>query len=186
MRIKAYKSPDKRLRTETFKTKEGSFFCVAEPTAWGSTVSKFKETGEIVDRVENERTRNAATALDMYLTGFAMMEVVEASAFEHVKARGVCSSCGGSNIERELDREQTENMSEVSVVPIFVCADCGSRFCLIGEAYVKNLISRYSRYITMKKDQDVGNRDFIGSVRDNIIRSFASQNIKELEIRATA
>ncbi len=186
MRIKAYRSPDKRLRTANFRSAQGTVFCVAEPTAWGTLVSKFRISGEMVDRVENERTRNATTALDMYLTGFGTLEVVETDRFERVKANAVCSACGGSDIARELDTVQTEELRETPVVPIFSCTSCGSRFCLVSDDYIKTLISRYSRYISMDKGQQAGNGAFVGSVRDNIIRSFASQNIKELVIKATA
>ncbi|MDE1855087.1 MAG: hypothetical protein KGH57_02080 [Candidatus Micrarchaeota archaeon] len=186
MRIKAYRSPDKRLRTESFRSKRGDVFCVAEPTAWGSLVSMFKKSGEIVDRAENERTKNAASALDMYLTGIATLEIIETETFEHVRAQAACTKCGGREIERELDSQDTSNMREFKVVPVFVCNGCGSRFCMVGEEYVRGLISKYSRYIAMGKGQSVENSAFIGSVRDNIIRSFASQNIRELEIRATA
>ena len=186
MRIRAYRSKDRRLRTESFRSKHGDVFCVAETTAWGTLVSTFKKSGEIVDRVENERTRNAASALDMYLTGIATLEIVETETFERVKAQAKCTKCGGAEIERELDRQDTENMHEFQVVPVFVCNSCGSRFCIVGDAYVKELISKYSRYIAMGKGEDVENALFIGSVRDNIIRSFASQNINELEMRATA
>ncbi len=186
MRIKAYRSPDKRLRTETFRTPAGAMFCVAEPMAWGTLVSKFKESGEIVDRVENERARSTNEALDMYLTGFATLEVLETDSFEHVRARAACSSCGGMAVEREMDRMRTENMREAPVIPVFVCTNCGSRFCLVNDDYVKNMISKYSRYIAMEKGQSTESAAFISSVKDNIIRSFASQNIKKLEVKATA
>ena len=186
MRIKAYRSPDRRLRTETFKSAEGTVFCIAEPMAWGTLVSRFKESGEIVDRVENERTRNATSALEMYFAGSATMEVLEAGSFEHVRAQAACAACGGTKVERELDSQRTDEMQEVPVIPVFVCTDCGSRFCLISDDYVKNMISKYSRYIALKKSQDAESTAFISSVKDNIIRSFASQNIKRLEIKATA
>jgi hypothetical protein len=186
MRVKAYRSKDKRLRTESFRSGQGNVFCVAEPTAWGTLVSTFKESGEIIDRVENERTRNAAAALDMYLAGVATLEIVETETFEHVKARAVCTKCGGGDIERELDRQDTEKMRELQVVPVFVCNGCGSRFCMVGKDYIKALISKYSRYIKMGSGQDIENEAFIESVRGNIIRSFASQNINELEMKATA
>ncbi|MDE1874169.1 MAG: hypothetical protein KGI04_03565 [Candidatus Micrarchaeota archaeon] len=186
MRIRAYRSPDKRLRTETFTSKQGRVFCVAETTAWGSLVSTFKPTGEILDRVENERTRNAATALDMYLTGIGMLEVQETQSFEHVKAQAACSKCGNRSVEREQDSQDTTNMREFQVVPIFICTTCGSRFCIVGDEYIRNLVSKYSRYIAMEKGQTGSDAAFVGSVRDNIIRNFASQNINELEIRATA
>lgn len=186
MRIKAYRSPDKRLRTETFKSEQGRVFCIAEPTAWGTLVSKFRASGEIVDRVENERTRNASSALDMYLTGFGMLEIVDVERFERVKANAVCSVCGGTDICREQDMQETGELHGTPVVPIFACASCGTRFCLVGDDYIKTLISRFSRYITMDKGQHADNGAFVGSVKDSIIRSFASQNIKELVIKATA
>ena len=183
MRVKAYRSPDKRVRTENFASKEGTVFCVAEPTVWGSVVSKFKKSGEIVDRYENERTRDAGKALDMYLTGTAMIEVLSTPTYEHVKAEAVCRSCGKSEIERELDQQKTEEMAEVPVVPIFVCRSCGSKFCSVGEEYIKNLVSKYGRYIAMGKEEKVEDAMFVRKVQDNIIRSFASKNISRLEIK---
>ncbi len=186
MRIKARRSPDRRLRTDNFKSKEGMVFCVAEPTAWGSLVSKFRTSGEIVDRVENERTRNAGTALDMYLTGFGTLEIIDTGEFERVIAAARCTACGGSTIARELDTKDTSTLQEIPVVPIFACTSCGGRFCLVGNDYIKTLISRYSKYIAMEKGENSESRDFVSTVRNNIIRSFASQNIKELVIKATA
>jgi hypothetical protein len=186
MKIKAYRSPDKRLRTENFRSSAGMVFCIAEPMAWGTLISRFKTNGEIVDRVENQQSRSTTSALETYFAGFATLEVEETGRFEHVKAQAVCSSCGGDEIEREQDGKATEETSDAPVIPIFTCLKCGSRFCLLGDDYVKNMISRFSRYIAMGKGENADNAAFIGEVRDNIIRSFASQNIRKLEIKATA
>lgn len=187
MKLSVYKSPDDRLRTESYSAEGGSVFCLAETTAWGTLVSKFKTNGEIVDRVENEGTKDAKQALMTYFNGIAELHILETPVYQHVKAAAVCTRCGAETVERELDQHQTKSMREISVVPIFVCKKCGTKYYSITNEYVKNLISKHDPRMLFKPDEIAEmNKDeskFVNTLVENIIRIFASKKIQKLNIK---
>ena len=94
--------------------------------------------------------------------------------------------CGESRIERELDQRDTANMTNIPVVPIFICKKCGSRFYSMSDEYLRRLVSRKESLFGADEiaEREKGEAEFVGTLQSYIIRIFASKKIQRLKIGA--
>ena len=184
MKIRVYRSPDERLRTDKYSTRDGESFSVAERLISGALVTEFKANGEVVNQVYS-KTKEAGSALSEYLGHDASLEFIDIPAYEPVKISANCTKCGTDTIERELDRQDTRTVYRVPVVPIFVCRTCSTRFYSMTDSYLKRLIDNN---VLLFEDNENEQRkkneaEFVHELHEYIIRIFASKRIHKLNFR---
>jgi hypothetical protein len=184
MRINAYRSPDSRLRTGSYRVNGQEFFSIAEPTSSGILITEFRKNGEVVNQVY-ERGGKTDSALAKYLSTFGELEFLNVDAYERVKVDAACTKCGAERIERELDRADINLVSNVPVVPMFVCRKCGSRFYSMSDSYLRRLVENNvmlfeTNEIELRKKDEV---KFVNTLQEYIIRIFASKRIQKLCIK---
>lgn len=138
-----------------------------------------------MDQVYSE-TKDTAKALSEYLGGAAELKVAETDKYEHVVVKASCTKCGEKSIERALDQQQAGKISEVPVVPLFLCKKCGSKFYSMSDAYLRRLVARKESLFeadeAAEKKLDEGK--FVGTLQEYIIRIFASKKIHRLKIES--
>ncbi|MGA3021003.1 MAG: hypothetical protein ABSD68_03585 [Candidatus Micrarchaeales archaeon] len=184
MKINVYRSPDSRLRTDGYRVNDEEFFSVAELTYSGILITEFKKNGEIVNQIY-DRDNDLDNALTKHLGTFGKLEFLDVDAYERVKVNVACAKCGTESIERELDRADIGLVSNVPVVPIFVCRKCGSKFYSMSDAYLKHLVEKNvmlfeTNEVELKKKDDA---KFMNTLQEYIIRIFASKRIQKLCIK---
>ena len=184
MRIDAYRSPDSRLRTGSYRVNDEEFFSIAEPISSGILITEFKKNGEVVNQVYNKGSETEKV-LAKYLDALGELELLNADAYERVKVEATCTKCGTETIERELDRADIRQVSSVPVVPMFVCRKCGSKFYSMSDAYLKRLVDNNAMLfetneIELNKNDEV---KFVHTLQEYIIRIFASKRIQKLCIK---
>ncbi len=184
MIINAGRSPDKRLKTDTYEKDGGRSFSLAEPTHHGTLITEFKINGEVSNQLY-VRTGNSLEALSGYLEGIGKLNIVDIDAYEHVKIEAACIKCGAENIERELDQHESENIVAIPVVPMFVCKKCDNKFYSMSDTYLRHLVARKEMLFEpeemRERTKDEGK--FIRTLQDNIIRIFASKRIQRLQLK---
>ncbi len=185
MKINAYRSADKRLKTEPYSTNGGKSFSLAEHTGNGTLITEFKPNGEVLNQVYVEK-KDAANALSEYLADFAEIQISDTGAYERVKVDATCTKCGESRIERELDQHSVSGMLNIPVVPIFICKKCGTKFYSMSDEYLKHLVSRKEALFSADEiaEKSKGDGEFVGMLQSYIIRIFASKKIHKLNIKA--
>jgi ribosomal protein L44E len=184
MKLDARMSPDRRLRTESYKTSDGENFCIAEETLSGTLITEFKSSGEVVNQVFAEK-RDAPRMLSEYLGGTTELNIKEANMYERVKIKATCTKCGGENIERLMDQQEARSIREIPVVPLFLCKSCGSKFYSMSDAYLRQLISRKESLFEAKEmsERNINEDKFVKTLQEYIIRIFASKKIQRLKIK---
>lgn len=183
MRLDAQRSPDGRLRTSSYKRDGGERFCVSEETLSGTLVTEFKNNGEVVNQVYADK-KGPEKVLAAYL-GTQKLSIKETDAYEHVKVRANCTRCGNESIERAMDQQESGKISEVPVVPLFVCKRCKTRFYSMSDEYLKHLVSRKESLFEADEvaEQNRDESRFVHTLQEYIIRIFASKKIERLRVR---
>jgi hypothetical protein len=181
MMINTRASGDGRLRTCGYPSNEGMCFCVVEETKMGTLITEFKDSGEVLDQVLSD-TRDAKPALVGYLKGRGVPDFSESGPYEKVRVGARCTKCKGE-IARELDLRKAKDIGRVPVIPMFICMNCGSRFYSITDSYLRKLISRKSGLFSAEelRAMEMNEREFVGEVKEYVIRIFASKKITRLQ-----
>jgi predicted RNA-binding Zn-ribbon protein involved in translation (DUF1610 family) len=184
MKIEARRSPDKRLRTGVYTGKEGESFSIAEETASGTLITEFKANGEILNQLFNSNN-DALSALSEYLGETAELDITDTNVYERVKVNAECPKCGSDKIERTLDRQETKKISNIPVVPLFVCDKCGSKFYSMSDSYLRRLISSKESLFEPDEaaERSKNESEFVHTMQEYIIRIFASKKIQKLTIK---
>lgn len=184
MRIETRRSPDKRLRTDVYKTKEGESFSIAEETASGTLITEFKVNGEILNQLFDS-DKDTRRALSEYFGETAELNITDTNVYEHVKVNASCPKCGSEKVERFLDKQETRKISNIPVVPLFVCDKCGSKFYSMSDSYLRRLISSNESLFEADEaaERSKDENKFVHTLQEYIIRIFASKKIQKLTIK---
>lgn len=181
MSLDVSRSGDGRLRTCEYERGGAGRFCVSEPVAGGVLITEFSKRGAVVDQAYASGS-DALSELSRFL-GRADLEVRDAKTYEAVKVDAACTACG-SSVSRELDTKTLEAVTDIPVVPMFVCGKCGKRFYSMSGQYLRKLVES-QRQLFEKEAIEALERDegaFISELKANVIRIFASKKVSELRI----
>lgn len=184
MKLETYRSPDGRLRTDTYTAEDAKHFAIAEATASGTLVTEFEADGEVVNQV-CVGTKDTRKALSDYLGGAAELRITDKASYERVTADAACTKCGSESIERLLDRQESGKITEVPVVPLFVCKKCGARFYSMSDSYLRRLMASSESLFEVDElaEKNTNEDKFVSTLQEYIIRIFASKKIQRLRTR---
>ncbi len=176
--IRAYKSPESRIRTE-YIGREGGEFCIAEKTKTGALVTRFARSGAVKDQVHYDSC-GAESALSSYLGGKIVFVPIE--RYERVVAESPCKKCKEKKVTRELDLVGIGMVENVPVIPLFRCLSCGERFYSMSSEYLGLLAERNAGLFEDDeiKEKEKDGELFIKTLNEYVIRIFASKRISRL------
>lgn len=184
MPIKLFRSPDGRYRSD-FYTSDGELvFAIAEKTAQGVLISEFSANGEIIDQIYRKSTEVLKEIGERLGRIDKEIVIEDVSSFAPVKGNATCDACQGTEIVREFDLLDASKVSEVPVVPIFVCTKCKKRFYSMGGKYLRKLIARNPELfegeeLRVKEKDEAA---FVHEIQEYMIRIFASKKLAMMKI----
>jgi hypothetical protein len=187
MSLDVFKNGSGRYKTDFYETKISvmSAFLVAETTSKGTLLTEFLQNGDVVNQVYRQ-SKDSLEEMRAYL-GKNDIKINEKVPYAPLKIKSKCHGCGKEEMRRELESVPAEKISDVPVVPIFVCGGCGKRYYTMNELFLKNLVAMNKDLFEsadikeMQKDEDA----FIHNLREYVIRTFASKKIARLDLNKT-
>jgi hypothetical protein len=184
MSLAFYVSNDGRIITQTYLKGDKTRFCLAEKTSKGTLITEFNERSEVVNQVYK---KNGGMNLESDLSGYLNVDekkVVLTGNYKGIMVRAKCRSCGNVGLKRSLDLTKPSEITEVPVVPLFVCGSCGSPHYSLTDDYLKALVEGRSELFEKEELEEIRG-DTIGAVKllqEYIIRIFASKKISRIRI----
>ena len=171
----AYKSANGKARTAS---RDGKFV-VADELKDCSLITFFNENGEVLDQ-RILKGKSVEEGLEYYV---GPLKIVE-SEYKEVEVKAVCPRCGKRSIRRELDLVDTRKLSNVPVVPIYVCTSCGQGFYSLTKEYLKKIVDEHLDLFSAEESSErEKNEDaFINELYEYIIRIFASKKLMRIKI----
>lgn len=181
MTLRAYRSGDKRIKTEYYNS--GKSFAMAEVIGNGSLLTEFDSNGEIINQIFSQK-KDGNVLLEEYVKPHGKLEITGTEFYAPVKVNAVCTKCGSGEIYRELDSSAPNDISKVPVVPLFICKQCRTKFYSMSDRYLRNLVASnpqlFEKDELLERDKDES--AFVAKLQDNIIRIFAAKKINKLKI----
>lgn len=171
----AYKSANGKIRTAS---REGKF-ALAEELKDGSLITFFNESGEVLDQ-KLLKGKGVEEGLEYYLGPIKIVN----SKYKEVEINAVCQKCGKRSIRRELDLVDTRKISNVPVVPIYVCTSCGQGFYSLTKEYLKKIVNEHLDLFSAEESREMEKdpEAFINELNEYIIRIFASKKLMRVKI----
>jgi len=171
----AYKSPNGKVRTAS---RDGKF-AIADELKDGSLITFFNENGEVLDQ-RILKGKSIEEGLEYYV---GPLKIVE-SEYKEVEVKAVCPRCGKRSIRRELDLVDTRKLSNVPVVPIYVCTSCGQGFYSLTKEYLKKIVDEHLDLFSAEEnsEREKNEEAFINELNEYIIRIFASKKLMRIKI----
>jgi predicted RNA-binding Zn-ribbon protein involved in translation (DUF1610 family) len=171
----AYKSANGKIRTASRDSK----FAVADELKDGSLITVFNEDGEVLDQ-RILKGKSVEEGLEYYV---GPLKIVE-SEYKEVEVKAVCPRCGKRSIRRELDLVDTRKLSNVPVVPIYVCTSCGQGFYSLTKEYLKKIVDEHLDLFSAEEnsEREKNEEAFINELNEYIIRIFASKKLMRIKI----
>ncbi len=157
-------------------------FCIAEKTVGGSLLTKFTPDGEVLSQ-KAVRATNVVTALKEY-AGVDELKISSDRHYAPTRLNAVCNSCNRGELVRELDLSPPEQITEVPVVPIFVCTNCKKRFYTLTDEYLKSMVAANMHLFEHEelRERDTDEAMFIRTLQDYIVRMFAAKKISRVMV----
>ncbi len=181
--LKAYKSPDGRIRTEQYM-RTGERFCIVEAAKRGTLLTEFSGTGEVTDQ-RYVKDADPISELSGYLSGYAI-DLASVDRYEGVKINAKCSKCASLGLARELDRSIPIGFNDVPVIPIFVCINskCGQRHFSLTRDYLAVLVNGNRQLFESDelRELDENPQAAMDTLQEYIIRIFASKKISRIRL----
>jgi len=178
--IKAYESPDKRLRTEFYSLNGEKRFSLAEKTKIGILLTEFNSEGEVL-RQEYRKSEKEEEELSSFIG--SKIEVEKVDEYTPVEVSAKCSKCGGE-IARELDFENLGEVEDVPVVPIYFCKSCKTKYYSLPDSFLSSIV--HARPDLFEPDEieemKADEKAFIDKLQQIVIRIFASKKIFRLQV----
>ncbi|MDE1834964.1 MAG: hypothetical protein KGH64_06545, partial [Candidatus Micrarchaeota archaeon] len=126
------------MRTD-FYERNGKRFCVGEQILKGSLITEFNERGEVAVQIHS-KTIGLNEMLNLYFVGYKL-KVTDVAAYTSVAINTKCASCKLVGLERELDKTHPSKITNVPVLPIFVCKNCGQRHYSLTDEYLRYMVT---------------------------------------------
>jgi hypothetical protein len=177
-----YISNDGRIITQTYLKGGQTRFCLAEKTSEGTLITEFNEHSEVVNQVYEKDPHHEGN-LYKYLGADERKEVLTGD-YRGIMIHAKCRHCGNIGLKRALDLIAPPDITEVPVVPLFVCGSCRSLHYSLTDDYLRVLVNSKSELFE-KEELDRMRGDAAGSVKllqEYIIRIFASKKISRIKI----
>ncbi len=183
MLVESYKDSDGRIKTETYVKDGTQFFCIAETIKDGVLITEFNQRCEVTDQVLSP-DRIALAALSAYL-GIKEMKVINRAEYSGINPKAECSSCSSIGMHRKLDKVPPSEISDVPVIPIFVCNNCHKNHYSLTDAYLSNLVKRNAHLFDETERSEIGQdtEKSIKTINEYIIRIFASKKISRMQVK---
>ena len=171
----AYKSSNGKVRTASIDGK----FVIADELKDGSLITVFNENGEVLDQ-RILKGKSVEEGLEYYVGPIKIVE----SEYKEVEINAACQRCGKKSIRRELDLVDTRKMSNVPVVPIYVCTSCGQGFYSLTKEYLKKIVDEHLDLLSAEesREREKNEEAFINELNEYIIRIFASKKLMRIKI----
>jgi hypothetical protein len=176
-----YKTDNDRYRSAKYQKDGGENFCIVEKTGNGVLVTEFTEHGVVTDQAYH-KVNDPETVINEYLSPVGKVELRITDVYEKVYSKKQCKQCNGS-VVRELDLKDPKTITNVPVVPLFVCVKCSKRYYSMSNRYLMHLVSSNQDLFDEKdlKDKEKDIDAFINTLNEYIIRIFASKKISRLD-----
>lgn len=181
--VNVLRSPDGRLKADFYRDNE-KLTVLSEKIKGGFLVTEFNCDGEVLLQ-SLESIDNGISALKRHLSIDDSCNIVDTEAYEGINVNAECSKCGKRNIRRELDMLDTEALSKIPTMPMFVCTSCGQRFYSLTDNYLKELIHSSIDLFTEEELAEKGKDEdaFVNELKEYIIRIFASKKVMKVSIK---
>ncbi len=180
--LEVFRSPEGRHRTSTYSVEGKQCLCIAEPTKRGVLITQFSDSGEILNQVYSKGGK-VDSLLYAYLGSAFNPKVIEVDSYSRIALKVHCTNCKG-RVVRELDLKKPEEIDDVPVIPIFSCESCRKRYYHISDRYLRHLVEgnpdMFEKDELAEKEKD--NDAFINTLKEYIVRVFASKKISRLVI----
>ncbi len=182
MTLTFYISDDGRIITSPYPKNEKTRFCLAEKTSKGTLITEFDERSEVVNQIYSNSTDYEKALLE-YLNANDRRAVLSGN-YNGVVLNAKCRRCGSFGLKRSLDSKAPSEITDVPVIPLFVCKSCSSLHYSLTDDYLLALVD--CRKELFEKDElDQIHGDLKGSVKllqEYIIRIFASKKVSRIRI----
>lgn len=129
------------------------------------------------------QNHNFLHELSSYVDG-QLLEIIDVDEYSPIEMKAKCSQCGNVGLVRELDTHDAKKITNVPVVPIFICRKCSHRHYSLTDQYLSTLVVSNKHLFEPGELEEI-NRDRDGSIntlKEYIIRIFASKRISRARI----
>ncbi|MEM0074344.1 MAG: hypothetical protein QXX70_00410 [Candidatus Micrarchaeaceae archaeon] len=180
--MRVYESLDKRMRTEPYSAKGKPRFSIAEPTAIGTLLTEFSEDGEVL-RQEYRHSNQVQRELSDFICKETLL-VKTYAPYDRVKVNTTCKKCGGE-IVRELDMMPPSKITNVPVVPIYICTSCMTKYYSMNNEFLFSLVGNATELFEPDelKELQADAEAFSKKLQATILRIFAMKKIFKLEVK---
>ena len=170
-----------RYRTQGYAIGGSDVFTVSEKTSAGVLLTDFNVHGEVISQRYLKKS-DAVEELRQHVPEGYEVSVAAWGAYAPVMLDVECSSCSRRTVVRELDLVEPSLITNIPVVPIFVCRSCNKKYYSMTRSYLTSLVDS-NPDLFEKEELAMREKDeekFIDTLNEYIIRIFASKNIKRI------
>ncbi len=176
------RSDDGRVMSQSYDAGGESAFCLAEQAAMGVLITEFNSDSEVNNQVATQGN-DCVQELSKY-TGIDEFGIKNAGRYTGIRIEAQCSKCGNTGLLRELDRHAPSKITDVPVIPIFLCSKCGVRHYSLTDRYLGHLVSAGTDLFNDDELAEIGKdaHDAVKALQEHVIRIFASKKIYRIRL----
>lgn len=146
-----------------------------EPIKEGILETLFDEEGGILKQIA---IKGGAQTMESEVEGLLKRLVsVGNTTYREVMLKKKCPHCGETGLVRAKD--QSAGVSDVPIIPTYVCSSCGGKSYHLTDAHLKSLVSDSKTLFSDTELRELNNseEEFLKELKEYIIRIFASKRI---------
>ncbi|MDE1856736.1 MAG: hypothetical protein KGH98_01485 [Candidatus Micrarchaeota archaeon] len=151
-----------------------------EPAGSGILETRFNKNGHITDQnLFKKGMFDFERRLSEVATEIGAVKFEEAP-FSDVEIDKRCPKCSATALKRYY--EQNRNSSDLPIMPIYICASCGTKSYFLTDAYLERLVNSNRQLFSQQEAAELEKdaERFMKELKGYIIRIYASKRIIEI------